>query len=126
MTRIHTGLSIAALIGAAILFATAARAQLAPVPSPAPGLTRIAGDVSVTNRPTVLARQDGEWTVACVHAAVDMFAPRPVVAAGQRVTITYVDGETETVQVTAARQDGWIAAGTRQINLANAISVEPQ
>ena len=100
----------------------AAAAQLTRTPAPAPGITRVAGEVSITNEPVVLARQEGGWSVTCIVPP----DAGPFVNLRTRYTIVFADGTPEEhVEPLETRQDGWIRVnGDRWINLASAMSVE--
>lgn len=107
---------------------TSGAAQLTPVPTPAPGVTHVVGEVVLANSPLVLARQEGRWTVDCrlpERRATNDAELGPVVQEGHRYTIVFNGGVKEDhVTVKNKLQDGWFAAeGRGNFNLANAISV---
>ena len=111
-----------------LAFTLGARAvQLTPTPTPAPGVTYVAGEVSVKNEPVVLARQDGVWTVDC-RSTSDNRTLTPVVQPGQRYTIVFSGGvREEHLTPLQAPEDGWFpTTGGRRFNLAAAISVEEE
>ena len=114
-------MAVGILVGIVVASLAAPSAQLKPVPSPAPGVTNIAGEVAVTNRPIVLARQDGTWNVTCATAPP---SAAPLLSPGQRVTLTFVNGASDNVKVTTVRPDGWITVGPRLINLATVVSID--
>jgi hypothetical protein len=97
-------------------------AQLTPVPTPAPGVTHVVGDVNIANTPTVRADQAGTWTVTCVP---------PITTSTSFLTpaLTYAfrwgDGSRETVTVLNVRPDGWVqVGGSRWVNPSMATSIE--
>lgn len=124
------------LVSVAILAAVwvAASAQVQPVPGPGTGVVTVTGDVSVANRPTVMARQQGDWSVSIANTAPVTVTNTPAVTValpltvrkGSRYEIAWPTGERETI---VAAQDGtgaWVrveggaGAGERWINLSAA------
>jgi hypothetical protein len=108
-------LVIAGVLGTALYAVVLAAQAVQPRPGPGNGIVTVEGAVSIDNRPTVTALQEGEWkmTVAntpgvhVVSAAPIAIAPPDMVKAGVRYLITWSSGENETVTVLQPGPGSW-------------------
>lgn len=114
---------------AAVWVGVAARQDAQP--RPALGSGRV--DVNVINTPAVTAQQGGEWRVALAGPADVRVANQPQVRiagpaflqAGRAYRVTWDDGQTEVITVTALSGDGWVQIGSGSwINVAVARAIE--
>jgi hypothetical protein len=120
-----------ATIGLGFVWAGAsAQQEVRPTPGPGSGMMFVQGTVDITNVPTVMATQSGEWRVALSSVPPAMMSGPDFLAPGGRYTIYWSAGESETVTIVAAGQGGWAqveyAAGKgarRWVNFGAAISV---
>jgi len=125
MTRPHAFLLIAALLikvdpwpiagrtAAASVSRVEAPAQIYPAPMPAPSLVNVQGRVSIENQPTVIARQDGIWSVGVIGEPAVTLSTPAFVEAGREYTVTWpADSKPRSIRVIAVRKDGWIEAET--------------
>jgi hypothetical protein len=119
-----------------------ARAQEAPQTNPATSSqapTYIPGPaaVTVTNEPTVVARQDGEWTVRLDRPPVLTVAPVQVAApsfirSGAKYAFTWTAGAKPDIRtVLAVHTDGWVLVsgvsdqpGATWLNTTRAVMIE--
>ena len=97
-------------------------AQVTPVPTPAPGVTHVVGEVSIANTPTVRADQNGTWTVTCVPPIASSTS---FLVPGLSYAFRWADGTRETVTAQNVRPDGWVQVGSsRWFNPSMATSIE--
>ena len=121
---------ITALAAAAVLWVAVAAQQqeMKERPGPGSGITNVTGAVSITNTPTVMAAQEGEWRVAVNNVPsvriTDMPSPG-FLRAGYRYAITWPDGSIDTVLVESLSGSGWIAVegGRQWVNVTTARSI---
>jgi hypothetical protein len=117
-------------IGAAALVwaGLSAQQEMLPRPGPGSGVTNVTGSVSISNTPVVRASQEGEWRVAIGNTAPVRVTELPspsFLRPGTPYQVTWADGSTENVTMSAAPANGWIPVdgGRRWINLSAARSV---
>ena len=108
---------------------SAQQQEMKPRPGPGSGITNVAGEVAITNTPTVQAAQAGEWqvSVANVPGVRVTELPSPgFLRSGTSYEITWADGATETVQVDKSAGNGWIEVerGRRWVNVSSARSIQ--
>jgi hypothetical protein len=135
----------AAAIGTVLALASAgivagrAASQTQPRPGPGTGVIPIEGTVTVTNipsvavsnTPTVLATQSGDWKVAVTTMPAVRLAAPAFLKEGRRYRVTWPSGQQEELTVQRIA-DGWLlgdrveggARGVRWINPAMVAAVE--
>jgi hypothetical protein len=117
MKALKIGLTLAAVV--VVWNVATAQQEMLNRPGPGSGLTRVEGTVAISNSPSVQASQSGEWRVSLV--------PVPFLRSNARYLVTWPDGGTERLVITAEASHGnWVLVegGRRWVNLAMARSVE--
>ena len=126
-------MTVAIPLAAAALLWTAAEAQqeVRPTPGPGSGMTRVTGTVDVGNVPEVLAAQRGDWKMAINNTptvTVGSMPPLPFIGVGARYLVTWPDGASQRLTVTASGPAGWVKASSDTaelwVNLSAARSIE--
>jgi hypothetical protein len=118
-----------AIAAAALLWAAvSAQQEMLPKPGPGSGITNVAGSVSITNTPSVMAAQQGDWRVAVSNTPSVRVTEVPspgFLRTGATYEIVWVDGSRETVTVSSIATNGWIEVerSRRWINLSSARSI---
>jgi hypothetical protein len=114
---------------AAILWVgVTAQQEVLPKPGPGSGITRVVGQVEITNVPQVQAAQRGDWQVAIGNTpsvrVTGVDGPGFIVQ-GQAYQITWADGQVETVVPSGPARDGWFPVDDmrRWINVNSARSI---
>ena len=98
-----------------------------------PGPAEIVGSVSITNAPTVQARQSGTWELRLADP-VTLVVPTPeFLVVGQFYTFNWSGSDTaQTYRVLSLAGNGWVTAepaaggGGVWLNTSLATSIEPQ
>ena len=125
-----TGLLAAAALTVWVMNSTAQGVR--PVPGPGTGMIMIEGtvnvgntpSVNVANMPPVNAVQSGDWRISVVSVpAINVAAPE-FLQARRSYTITWPDKSTATILVDQVGPNGWVRAGRKWFNLAQASSIE--
>ena len=102
-----------------------AQQEMLPKPGPGSGITRVSGEVNISNIPEVKISNIPE--VRVLELPPLSIASPPFARKGGTYTITWSDGGTENVIVAEVGPDGWVraeAARHRWINLRTARAVE--
>jgi hypothetical protein len=109
---------IIAAIGAAVVWVgLSAQQEMLPKPGPGSGVTKVIGEVSISNTPNVKITEIPRLVIS---------SP-PFVRKNGRFTLTWPDGDTESVTIVETGEDGWVQVeGVRRrwVNLRAARSVE--
>jgi hypothetical protein len=125
-----------AILVAALGLATRAPglwAQTFPAPHAGTGVVTVTGAVEVTNTPSVLARQAGEWQVAIASLPPIALPPPGFLQVGGRYAFVWPNGRRDVIVVREVRPDGWLRAeltgtgaerGLRWVNPSQAALVE--
>ena len=103
-----------------------------PVPGAGTGIVMVEGTVNVANTPTVnvanlppvSATQSGDWRVSVVGTSAVTLAHPDFVQARRSYTIMWPDKSSVSIVVDQVGANGWVRAGRRWFNLAQAASVE--
>ena len=125
MRHVISALAVTAVLWVAV---AAQQQEMKERPGPGSGITHVTGAVSITNTPTVMATQEGEWRVAVNNVPsvriTDMPSPG-FLRAGYRYEITWGDGSIDTVLVESLAGNGWIEVerGRRWVNVNAARSI---
>jgi hypothetical protein len=117
----------------AFLMSVGVLAQLVqPVPGPGTGIVTVAGNVSVSNTPSVNAAQSGDWRVTLANTPAVLLTPPEFLHPRGRYDIVWSSGQREMITVLQIGSGGWGAwvrvqtsdGRVRWINVAAAASVE--
>jgi hypothetical protein len=125
---------IFAAVGAAVVWVgLSAQQEMLPKPGPGSGVTRVIGDVNISNTPEVRISNTPDVKISNTPDVRIIEMPRLVIASppfvrkNGRLTLTWADGGTENVTIVETGEDGWVQVeGVRRrwVNLGAARSVE--
>jgi len=131
---------VAMVASAALLWvAISAGQDVRPTPGPGPGFVTVKGTVDIGNTPSVMPVQGSQWKVVLAEAGDVRVTNTPTVATaspeflkpGHRYTVTWPTGHKEAIVIAQLGSGGWTRVefkasdGRRRwVNLASAQAVE--
>jgi hypothetical protein len=124
MTRLQF-VVIGVIAGTVLWTGLAAQQEVQPRPGPGSGVT----NVSVVNRPAVLADQLGDWQVAISRMPTVGVRVPPFAFKGTRYLVTWPNGDIDKIAIVDTSEDGWVQVENtggrmRWLNLSTARSLE--
>lgn len=133
----RSGKTIAVGLAAILVGWAAATAQVQRVPGPGTGIVTVTGEVSIANKPTVVATQQGDWDVTVSNTVPVSVTNTPAVTMalplslkkGNRYEIVWATGEREVVTAAQPGTSSWVRVertgitGPRWVNVAAARAI---
>ena len=115
--RMPVVVATSVVVAGVLWIAVSAQQEMLPKPGPGSGITRVTGEVNISNTPNVRVLELPPLSIA---------SP-PFARKGGSYTITWGDGGTENIIVADVGPDGWVrveAGRRRWLNLRMARAIE--